>query len=93
MSERENLDPFLFAEDGAHVEGGEPDLEARIQRLEAIVRSLEGGDLPLEEGLRLFEEGVRHIREAEQLLTQAELRVEALVAEGQAVESPDGSGS
>ena len=90
MSEADNFDPSLFAEEDANATGDAPDLEARIRRLEAIVQRLEGGELPLEEGLGLFEEGVRHIREAEQLLARAELRVEELVAEGQAGTESEG---
>ncbi len=56
-------------------------LEARLGRLDDIVAALEGGEVELEEGLALFEEGVRHIREAEALLTRAELRVEELLGD------------
>jgi exodeoxyribonuclease VII small subunit len=54
-------------------------LEARLQRLEEIVRSLETSDLELERALALFEEGVGHARSAEQILKNAELRVEELL--------------
>ena len=54
-------------------------LETRLQRLEEIVRSLETSDLELERALALFEEGVGHARSAEQILKNAELRVEELL--------------
>lgn len=63
----------------------EPTLETRLRRLDEIVATLEGGEVELEQGLSLFEEGVRHIREAESLLSRAELRVEELVGEAEAL--------
>lgn len=54
-------------------------LETRLQRLEEIVRSLEASDFDLERALALFEEGVGHARSAEEILREAELRVEELV--------------
>jgi exodeoxyribonuclease VII small subunit len=63
-------------------------LEMRMERLDAIVARLEGEDLELDEALALFEEGVAHIREAERKLTDAQLRIERLVAgPGGAVET------
>ena len=59
-----------------------PTLEERLERLEGIVASLEAEDVELDRALALFEEGVRHIREAEALLSEAELRVEELVGDG-----------
>ncbi len=53
-----------------------------VQRLEEVVKELEGGDLPLEESLRAFEEGIRLVRRGEQLLTDAEKRIEQLLVEG-----------
>lgn len=60
-------------------------LEERLRRLDAIVGALEGGEIDLEKGLALFEEGVRHIRSAEALLARAELRVEELIGEVEAL--------
>ncbi len=54
-------------------------LETRLQRLEEIVRSLETSDLDLEKALALFEEGVGHARSAEEILSNAELRVDELL--------------
>jgi exodeoxyribonuclease VII small subunit len=58
------------------------DLEARLRRLEEILARMESDDVSLEEALRLFEEGVGHVREAEKVLSEAELRVEELLADG-----------
>ncbi len=58
-------------------------LEARLLRLEEIVRDLEGGEVDLERGLELFEEGVRHLKASEKILSQAELRVEELLDDGE----------
>ena len=57
-------------------------LEGRLKRLEEILARMESDDVGLEEALKLFEEGVGHVREAEKVLTQAELRVEELLADG-----------
>ncbi|HUP51476.1 MAG TPA: exodeoxyribonuclease VII small subunit [Longimicrobiales bacterium] len=59
-----------------------PDLEARLRRLEEILARMESDEVALEEALRLFEEGVGHVREAEKVLSEAELRVEELLADG-----------
>ena len=58
-------------------------LETRLDRLDEIVRSLEREDLELEQALKLFEEGIAHLRHAQELLTDAELRIERLVESGQ----------
>ena len=60
-----------------------PSLETRLDRLDEIVRSLEREDLDLEQALKLFEEGIAHLRHAQELLTDAELRIERLVEGGQ----------
>ena len=57
----------------------DPSLEDRLRRLEEIVRSLEADDLELEGALALFEEGVEHVRSAEEILRNAELKVEELL--------------
>lgn len=52
-----------------------------LARLEEIVRKLESEDLELDEALRLFEEGVSRLRAARERLTQAELKVQAVLEE------------
>lgn len=62
-------------------------LEERLDRLDAIVSALEADDLGLDRALELFEEGVRHVRAAEKALSQAELRVEELLGDGEGAET------
>lgn len=57
-------------------------LEGRLARLEEILARMESEEVPLEEALRLFEEGVGHVREAERILSETELRVDELLADG-----------
>lgn len=57
-------------------------LEGRLARLEEILARMESEEIQLEEALDLFEEGVGHVREAERILSEAELKVEELLADG-----------
>lgn len=57
-------------------------LEKRLARLEEILARMESEEIELEEALKLFEEGVGHVREAERVLSETELRVEELLADG-----------
>lgn len=52
--------------------------EEALAELEAIVEQLEMGDLPLERTLVLFERGQELAGYCEQVLSKAELRLEAL---------------
>jgi exodeoxyribonuclease VII small subunit len=61
-----------------------PSLEQRLDRLDEIVHSLEREDLELEQAMKLFEEGITHIRQAQELLNNAELRIERLLDTGRA---------
>jgi len=72
------------------VSTGTETFESAIKDLEAAVEHLEAGDLPLEEALACFENGVRAVGRCQELLSQAELRVEQLVrdAGGQASIEP-----
>lgn len=60
-----------------------PTLEERLDRLDEIVHALERDDLELEQAMKLFEEGIGHLRHAQDLLNQAELRIERLLEGGQ----------
>jgi len=55
--------------------------EEAIGRLEAIVQRLEAGGDDLESQLRLFEEGVALSRSCEEILAQAEGRIEQLLGD------------
>ncbi|UCC27132.1 MAG: exodeoxyribonuclease VII small subunit [Gemmatimonadales bacterium] len=58
-------------------------LEERLRRLETILAALESDELELEKSLELFEEGIGHIRAAEKTLSEATLRVEEVLSDGQ----------
>jgi exodeoxyribonuclease VII small subunit len=60
-----------------------PTLEERLDRLDQIVHALEREDLELEQAMKLFEEGIGHLRHTQDLLNQAELRIERLIEGGQ----------
>lgn len=55
-----------------------------MQELEQIVQSLERGELKLEESLALFERGVALARQCRGSLQSAELKVQELLAAGDA---------
>jgi exodeoxyribonuclease VII small subunit len=54
--------------------------ERALARLEEIASKLERGEATLEEGLALFEEGVALTRRCQELLVDAEQRIERLTA-------------
>ena len=57
------------------------DFETALEQLESLVTKLEAGDISLEDSLKAFEEGVKLTRECQKQLTEAEQRVQMLVAE------------
>jgi exodeoxyribonuclease VII small subunit len=66
--------------------------EDSLERLEEIVQRLESGQLPLDESLKLFEEGTRLTKVCQKRLTEAELRIERLMADGDRTEEMPSSG-
>jgi exodeoxyribonuclease VII small subunit len=52
--------------------------EKALQELEQIVQKLERGDVPLEESVAIYERGEALKRRCEDLLRQAEARVEKI---------------
>jgi exodeoxyribonuclease VII small subunit len=67
-------------------------LEESIKSLEALVEKLEGGELSLEQALAEFERGVKLTRQCQAALTEAEQRIEILLAadgEPEAFEAAD----
>ena len=68
--------------------------EDAMARLETIVAQLEKGECGLDQSLKLFEEGAKLAGQCEELLDQAEQKVNLLLANGQEVpfegESTDG---
>lgn len=59
--------------------------EAALKELEQIVARLEHGEVPLEESIQIYERGEALRSHCDQLLTQAEAKVEKIAI------SPDGS--
>jgi exodeoxyribonuclease VII small subunit len=56
-------------------------LEKELQQLEKIVATLESTDLPLEKALIQFEHGVNCVKKCQELLRNAEQRIEILTRE------------
>lgn len=52
--------------------------EEIVDDLETVLTQLEDGGLPLDKALDAYEHGVKLSREAQQLLADAELRIDAL---------------
>ena len=52
--------------------------EQSIRELEEIVKQLEKGELPLEESLKQFEKGINLARGCQDILNQAEQKIEIL---------------
>ena len=61
---------------------GKPTFESELERLEEIVRALESGDTPLAELVTRYEAGMRHLKACREFLSDAELRLEQLRADG-----------
>lgn len=59
-----------------------PSFEIALARLEEIAGKLERSEATLEEGLALFEEGVGLARRCQELLADAEDRIQRLTASG-----------
>lgn len=60
--------------------------ESSLTELEALVEALETGNVSLEEALAKFERGVTLTRQCRDLLKNAELHVDQLLADGDTVE-------
>jgi exodeoxyribonuclease VII small subunit len=56
--------------------------ERAIEELETIVKRLEDGKVPLEESVAIYERGEALKRRCEELLRQAEARVEKITLDG-----------
>jgi exodeoxyribonuclease VII small subunit len=55
--------------------------EAAMEELETIVTRLEGGKVPLEESVAIYERGESLKRRCEELLRQAEARVDKITTD------------
>ncbi len=56
--------------------------EKDLQELEDLVEKMEGGDLSLEDSLVHFERGIALTRACQKALTEAEQKIQILLAEG-----------
>jgi len=56
--------------------------EKDLQELEDLVEKMEGGDLSLEDSLVHFERGIVLTRACQKALTEAEQKIQILLAEG-----------
>lgn len=63
--------------------------EQSISDLEGIVRQLEKGELTLEDSLKQFEKGIGLARRCQEVLQQAEQKIEILTANQSVEPSPD----
>ncbi|HEX7790255.1 MAG TPA: exodeoxyribonuclease VII small subunit [Afipia sp.] len=73
--------------DATHADIKKLSFERAIEELETIVKRLEDGKVPLEESVAIYERGESLKRRCEELLRQAEARVDKITADasGQAV--------
>jgi exodeoxyribonuclease VII small subunit len=55
------------------------DFEATLLAIEQSVSKLESSNLPLEEGLKTFEQGMSDIKHCQQLLEQAEKKINTIM--------------
>jgi exodeoxyribonuclease VII small subunit len=62
----------------SEIDVGELSFERAIDELESIVRRLEDGKVPLEESVAIYERGEALKRRCEDLLRQAEARVQKI---------------
>ena len=65
----------------AHADIDQLSFERAIEELEAIVKRLEDGKVPLEESVAIYERGEALKRRCEELLRQAEARVEKITTD------------
>jgi exodeoxyribonuclease VII small subunit len=63
--------------------------EKSIAELQDIVTQLEKGELSLEDSLKHFEKGIKLARQCQDVLTQAEQKIEMLSANHLSNELPD----
>jgi len=59
-----------------------PNFETILNNLEKIVNKMESGELALEKSIALFEEGVKLTRMGENILENAQQRVDQLLKNG-----------
>jgi exodeoxyribonuclease VII small subunit len=67
--------------DTAHADVKKLSFERAIEELESIVKRLEDGKVPLEESVAIYERGESLKRRCEELLRQAEARVDKITTD------------
>jgi exodeoxyribonuclease VII small subunit len=67
--------------ENTHVDVKRLSFERAIEELETIVRRLEEGKVPLEESVTIYERGEALKRRCEELLRQAEARVDKITTD------------
>lgn len=60
--------------------------EKSITELETLVKALEQGELSLEDALKHFEQGIGIARQCQTLLTEAEQKIQQLIAQDKTIE-------
>ena len=75
--------------ENTHADVAKLSFEKAIEELESIVKRLEEGKVPLEESVAIYERGEILKRRCEELLRQAEARVEKITLD--AAGKPSGS--
>jgi exodeoxyribonuclease VII small subunit len=75
--------------ENAHADVKALSFEKALAELEQIVQKLEGGNVPLEESVAIYERGEALKRRCDELLRQAEARVEKITLD--AAGRPTGS--
>lgn len=75
--------------ENAHADVKALSFEKALAELEQIVQKLEGGNVPLEESVAMYERGEALKRRCDELLRQAEARVEKITLD--AAGRPTGS--
>ena len=61
---------------------GTPTYEESITRLNKIVESIEQGKIGLEDSIKQYEEGMALIRQCRKVLSEAEMKIQYLQAQG-----------
>ena len=59
---------------------------AMIEKLDQLVAKMEQGDLSLEQALEHFEQGVKLCKQCQTALSEAELKVQRLMEDGQTLD-------
>jgi exodeoxyribonuclease VII small subunit len=75
--------------DNSNAEVSKMPFERAIEELESIVKRLEEGKVPLEESVKIYERGEALKKRCEELLRQAEARVEKITLDASG--KPSGS--